>query len=148
MKNKVVLFEIPASDFKKAKEFYEAVFDWKVELWGTQGAMALTTAALERWKQGTTGLPLVDAGMRQLLREGWMHNRARMVVASFLTRRLGIAWQDGAAHFMRYLVDGDPANNAGGKVVTAKHPIDEWGFMADFADPEGNVFSLWEKPKK
>jgi predicted enzyme related to lactoylglutathione lyase len=38
--------------------------------------------------------------------------------------------------------------NAGGKVVTAKHPIDEWGFMADFADPEGNVFSLWEKPKK
>ena len=52
--------------------------------------------------------------MRQLLREGWIHNRARMVVASFLTRRLGIAWQDGAAHFMRHLVDGDPANNAGG----------------------------------
>ena len=75
--------------------------------------------ALERWKAGTTGLPLVDAGMRQLRREGWMHNRARMVVASFLTRRLGIVWQDGAAHFMRHLVDGDPANNAGGWQWTA-----------------------------
>jgi len=45
MKNKVVMFEIPSSDFKKAKQFYEAVFDWKVELWGDDGAMALTTAA-------------------------------------------------------------------------------------------------------
>lgn len=68
----------------------------------------------ERWQEGRTGLPLVDAGMRQLRREGWMHNRARMVVASFLTRRLGIRWQEGALHFMRWLVDGDPANNAGG----------------------------------
>ncbi len=69
---------------------------------------------LECWKQGRTGLPLVDAGMRQLRREGWMHNRARMVAASFLTRRLGIPWQEGAAHFSRWLVDGDPANNVGG----------------------------------
>lgn len=67
-----------------------------------------------RWAEGGTGVPLVDAGMRQLLREGWMHNRARMIVASFLTRRLGIAWQRGAEHFMRHLVDGDPASNAGG----------------------------------
>jgi deoxyribodipyrimidine photo-lyase len=49
--------------------------------------------AVERWREGMTGLPLVDAGMRQLRREGWMHDRARLVVASFLTRRLGIAWQ-------------------------------------------------------
>ncbi len=68
----------------------------------------------ERWQLGRTGIPLVDAGMRQLRREGFMHNRARMVVASFLTRRLGIAWQRGAAHFFRWLVDGDPANNSGG----------------------------------
>jgi deoxyribodipyrimidine photo-lyase len=68
----------------------------------------------ECWQMGRTGIPLVDAGMRQLRREGWMHNRARMVTASFLTRRLGIAWQLGAEHFMRWLVDGDPANNAGG----------------------------------
>jgi deoxyribodipyrimidine photo-lyase len=70
--------------------------------------------ALKLWKEGLTGLPLVDAGMRQLRREGWIHNRARMVVGSFLTRRLALPWQEGARHFMRHLVDGDPANNAGG----------------------------------
>lgn len=75
--------------------------------------------ALKLWEDGMTGLPLVDAGMRQLRREGWMHNRARMVVASFLTRRLGIPWQEGAAHFALHLVDGDPANNAGGWQWTA-----------------------------
>ena len=68
----------------------------------------------ERWQLGRTGIPLVDAGMRQLRSEGFMHNRARMVTASFLTRRLGIAWQRGAEHFLRWLVDGDPANNSGG----------------------------------
>jgi deoxyribodipyrimidine photo-lyase len=69
---------------------------------------------LETWALGRTGIPLVDAGMRQLRREGWMHNRARMIVASYLTRRLGVPWQRGAAHFMRWLVDGDPANNTFG----------------------------------
>ncbi|MEP6972519.1 MAG: deoxyribodipyrimidine photo-lyase [Actinomycetota bacterium] len=68
---------------------------------------------LEAWTTGRTGLPLVDAGMRQLLREGWMHNRARLVTASFLTRRAGVAWQEGARHFFHHLVDGDHANNAG-----------------------------------
>jgi deoxyribodipyrimidine photo-lyase len=70
--------------------------------------------AFECWTLGRTGVPLVDAGMRQLRREGWMHNRARMVTASFLTRRLGVPWQEGAGHFSRWLVDGDPANNSGG----------------------------------
>ena len=69
--------------------------------------------AFGAWREGRTGLPLVDAGMRQLLREGWMHNRARLVVASFLTRRLGVPWQRGERHFARLLVDADPANNAG-----------------------------------
>jgi deoxyribodipyrimidine photo-lyase len=69
--------------------------------------------ALEAWREGCTGLPLVDAGMRQLRREGWMHNRARLVTASVLTRRLGIPWQEGARHFARLLTDADPANNAG-----------------------------------
>jgi deoxyribodipyrimidine photo-lyase len=73
-----------------------------------------TEHAFKLWAEGQTGLPLVDAGMRQLRREGWIHNRARMVVASFLTRRLAIPWQEGARHFMRHLVDGDPANNSGG----------------------------------
>ena len=73
----------------------------------------------ERWQLGRTGIPLVDAGMRQLRSEGFMHNRARMVTASFLTRRLGIAWQRGAEHFFRWLVDGDPANNSGGWQLVA-----------------------------
>lgn len=70
--------------------------------------------ALDAWREGRTGIPLVDAGMRQLLREGWMHNRARLVTGSFLTRRLGVRWQEGARHFARHLVDGDPSNNSGG----------------------------------
>ncbi len=69
--------------------------------------------ALEAWKDGTTGFPLVDAGMRQLLQEGWMHNRARLVAGSFLTKHLSIDWRDGAAHFFDHLVDGDVANNTG-----------------------------------
>ena len=67
----------------------------------------------EAWKEGRTGFPLVDAGMRQLRREGWMHNRARLVVGSFLTKDLGIDWRWGERHFMRYLLDGDEANNNG-----------------------------------
>lgn len=70
-------------------------------------------AALEAWRRGQTGIPIVDAGMRQLLFEGWMHNRARLITASFLTKTLQLDWRDGAAHFFRWLVDGDVANNAG-----------------------------------
>lgn len=66
---------------------------------------------LDAWRQGRTGYPLVDAAMRQLLREGFVHNRARMVVASFLTKDLYLDWRPGAAHFMDHLVDGDVANN-------------------------------------
>jgi deoxyribodipyrimidine photo-lyase len=69
--------------------------------------------ALAAWRDGRTGLPLVDAGMRQLHREGWMHNRARLVAASFLTRHLGVPWQEGAHHFSELLFDADVANNAG-----------------------------------
>ena len=65
------------------------------------------------WCEGRTGYPLIDAGMRQLRREGWMHNRARLVVGSFLTKDLGIDWRWGERHFMRLLVDGDEANNNG-----------------------------------
>ena len=67
----------------------------------------------EAWCEGRTGFPLVDAGMRQLRREGWMHNRARLVVGSFLTKDLGIDWRQGERWFMRFLVDGDEANNNG-----------------------------------
>ena len=65
----------------------------------------------EAWKQGQTGYPIVDAGMRQLLAEGWMHNRVRMIVASFLIKDLHIWWRPGARWFLEKLVDGDLASN-------------------------------------
>jgi deoxyribodipyrimidine photo-lyase len=66
---------------------------------------------LRKWQQGKTGVPLVDAGMKELWRTGWMHNRVRMVVGSFLVKHLLIPWQDGAAWFWDTLVDADLANN-------------------------------------
>jgi deoxyribodipyrimidine photo-lyase len=69
--------------------------------------------AWEAWRAGRTGIPIVDAGMRQLAAEGFMHNRARMITASFLTRNLGIDWRHGYRHFGALLADGDVACNAG-----------------------------------
>lgn len=66
---------------------------------------------LKAWRRGLTGYPLVDAGLRQLWRTGWMHNRVRMVVASFLSKHLLIDWREGEAWFWDTLVDADPANN-------------------------------------
>ena len=68
-------------------------------------------AAFDAWQEGRTGFPIVDAGMRQLRATGWMHNRVRMIVASFLVKDLHIEWQHGARHFMQWLVDGDLASN-------------------------------------
>ena len=73
----------------------------------------------EAWATGTTGYPFVDAGMRQLRTEGWVHNRVRMVVASFLIKDLHIPWQRGAAEFMHWLRDGDLASNSHGWQWTA-----------------------------
>ena len=69
--------------------------------------------ALAAWREGRTGMPIVDAGMRQLAAEGFMHNRARMITASFLTRDLRIDWRHGYRHFFALLADGDVASNAG-----------------------------------
>jgi deoxyribodipyrimidine photo-lyase len=76
-------------------------------------------AGLEAWRSGRTGYPLVDAGMRELAETGWMHNRVRMVVASFLTKDLLIRWQDGARFFWERLIDADLANNTFGWQWTA-----------------------------
>lgn len=65
----------------------------------------------EAWKNGRTGFPIVDAGMRQLQQEGFLHNRVRMIVASFLVKDLHLPWWWGARHFMRHLIDGDLASN-------------------------------------
>ncbi|AZS89159.1 deoxyribodipyrimidine photo-lyase [Streptomyces griseoviridis] len=69
------------------------------------------SADIEAWKEGRTGYPVVDAAMRQLRYEGWMHNRGRLLTASFLTKTLYVDWRVGARHFLDLLVDGDVANN-------------------------------------
>ena len=74
----------------------------------------LDESQLEAWKSGQTGFPLIDAAMRQLLHEGWMHNRLRMVVAMFFTKNMLHDWRVGEAYFMQKLIDGDFASNNGG----------------------------------
>jgi deoxyribodipyrimidine photo-lyase len=69
--------------------------------------------ALAVWAEGRTGYPIIDAAMRQLRTEGWLHNRVRLLVGSFLTKTLGIDWRHGARVFFKSLVDGDVANNVG-----------------------------------
>jgi deoxyribodipyrimidine photo-lyase len=89
----------------------------------------------EAWCAGQTGYPLVDAGMRQLRREGWMHNRARLVVGSFLTKDLGIDWRRGERWFMRLLIDGDQANNNGNWQWIASVGVDPQPFFRRIYNP-------------
>ena len=87
------------------------------------------------WAEGRTGYPLVDAGMRQLRREGFMHNRARLVVGSFLTKDLGIDWRRGEAWFMRLLLDGDEANNNGNWQWIASVGVDPQPYFRRIYNP-------------
>ncbi|MGZ5412390.1 MAG: cryptochrome/photolyase family protein [Solirubrobacterales bacterium] len=91
--------------------------------------------AFAAWQEGRTGYPLVDAGMRQLAREGWMHNRARLVVGSFLTKDLGIDWRWGERHFMRLLIDGDEANNNGNWQWIASVGVDPQPYFRRIYNP-------------
>ena len=98
------------------RDFYQQVLSARPDAaWGDYkdrgDAWSDDAAALEAWREGMTGFPIVDAGMRQLQAEGFMHNRTRMIVASFLTKDLYIDWRAGAAHFLDWLVDGDIACN-------------------------------------
>jgi deoxyribodipyrimidine photo-lyase len=103
------------------------------------------------WCDGRTGYPIVDAGMRQLLGEGWMHNRVRMIVASFLVKDLHIEWQHGARHFMKHLVDGDLASNQHGWQWTAGTGTDAAPYYRVFNpitqgqkfDPDGDYVRRW-----
>ena len=97
-----LLLHHPANAHTEFRERYRGAIDWND-----------SDADFAAWCEGRTGYPLVDAGMRQLKREGWMHNRARLVVGSFLTKDLGIDWRRGERWFMRLLLDGDEANNNG-----------------------------------
>ena len=100
-------------------------FDHPVE-WSTD------EAAFEAWTAGETGYPIVDAGMRQLRAEAWMHNRVRMIVASFLTKDLRIDWRWGYEWFREKLVDHDPANDAGGWQWAASTGTDAQPFFRVF----------------
>ncbi|GGS15470.1 cryptochrome/photolyase family protein [Actinokineospora fastidiosa] len=89
-------------------------------------------ARFTAWRRGETGYPIVDAGMRQLLAEGWMHNRVRMITASFLTKDLHLPWWWGARHFMAHLVDADLASNQHGWQWTAGSGTDAAPFYRVF----------------
>ncbi len=100
--------------------------------------------ALAAWKAGRTGYPVVDAGMRQLAQEGFVHNRARMIVASFLTKDLYVDWREGARHYLDLLLDGDLANNnlnwqwvAGTGTDTNPHRIFNPTVQGKRFDPDG-----------
>ena len=105
----------------------------------------------EAWTQGRTGFPIVDAGMRQLQGEGWMHNRVRMITASFLVKDLHLDWQRGARWFMAHLVDGDVASNQHGWQWTAGTGTDAAPFFRIFNpttqgerfDPDGTYVRRW-----
>ncbi len=101
---------------------------------------------LAAWREGRTGIPIVDAGMRQLAAEGWMHNRARLITASFLVKDLYVDWRLGARHYADELLDGDVANNAGNWQWVAGSGVDPRPYrriynptlQAQRHDPEGD----------
>jgi len=108
--------------------------------------------SLAAWHEGRTGYPLVDAGMRQLMRSGWMHNRARLVVGSFLTKDLHLDWRLGEQHFERLLLDGEPAQNNGNWQWVASVGVDPAPYFRRLFnptlqqrkfDPDGEYVRRW-----
>jgi deoxyribodipyrimidine photo-lyase len=106
--------------------------------------------AVTAWQDGRTGYPIIDAAMRQLAHEGWMHNRARLLVASFLVKTLYVDWRTGARHFLDLLVDGDVANNqlnwqwvAGTGTDTRPHRVLNPLSQARRFDPRGDYVRRW-----
>ena len=106
---------------------------------------------LDRWKEGKTGIPIVDAGIREMLETGWMHNRLRMIVAMFLSKNLLINWQEGEKFFMQHLVDGDIASNNGGWQWSASTGTDAAPYFRIMNpetqsikfDPQGKYIKRW-----
>ncbi|MFK3969836.1 deoxyribodipyrimidine photo-lyase [Pseudomonas sp. NPDC087358] len=106
---------------------------------------------LKAWQQGRTGLPIIDAAMRQLLETGWMHNRLRMVVAMYLTKNLLIDWREGERFFMQHLIDGDLSANNGGWQWSSSTGTDSSPYFRIFNplsqserfDPDGRFIKAW-----
>ena len=135
------------------RDFYAHLLYWYPELLGTAMQEKYRTKTggsklewsrsktdFEKWCQGHTGFPIVDAGMRQLSETGWMHNRVRMIVGSFLTKDLHIDWRWGEKYFAQNLVDYDPASNNGGWQWVASTGAD--------AQPYFRIFNPWSQQQK
>ena len=119
-----VLLHFPRNARSEFQERYRGSISW-----------SRSEQSFDAWREGRTGYPLVDAAMRQLRREGWMHNRGRLVVGSFLTKHLGIDWRWGERWFMRMLVDGDEANNNGNWQWIASVGVDPQPFYRRIYNP-------------
>jgi len=137
-----VLYRRPDSARTNYDRRYDAI---------THDSGAAARRDFDAWCAGRTGFPMVDAGMRQLLAEGWMHNRLRMIVASFLVKDLHLPWWWGARHFMTHLVDGDLASNQHGWQWTAGSGTDASPYFRVFNpttqgqkfDPDGAYVRRW-----
>jgi len=137
--NHHLLFHFPGSTHANFNPAFDA-FSWRND-----------PAGLRAWRRGRTGYPLVDAGMRQLWSTGWMHNRVRMVVASFLVKHLMIHWRQGEAWFWDTLLDADVANNVAGWQWTAGSGADAAPYFRVFNpvlqgqrfDPAGDYVRRW-----
>jgi deoxyribodipyrimidine photo-lyase len=134
-----LLWHFPSISDRSFREVFD-VFPWNDD-----------RAGVEAWQRGATGFPIVDAGMRELWHTGWMHNRVRMVVASFLVKDLLIRWQSGAEWFADTLVDADPASNAVNWQWVAGSGVDAAPYFRVFNpvlqgkkfDPDGDYVRRW-----
>ena len=135
-----ILFHYPDSATQEWNEKYRGTIEW-----------SNSDVMFSRWQQGKTGYPVVDAAMRQLLETGWMHNRARMIVASFFTKHLLLDWRRGEEHFAQLLMDYDMASNVGGWQWAASTGTDAQPYFRIFNpitqgerfDPEGEYIRHW-----
>jgi deoxyribodipyrimidine photo-lyase len=136
-------YQVLAENPQIVRRSYRPAYDRIV--WESDPAM------FESWTVGRTGFPIVDAAMRQLAATGWLHNRVRMIVASFLCKDLLIDWRRGEAYFMAKLLDGDVANNVGGWQWTAGSGTDAAPYFRIFNpvaqsqkfDPQGHYIRRW-----
>ena len=129
----------------------DAPLDERFNAFAWRDTQTEAAADLRAWQTGQTGIPVVDAAMRCLWQTGWMHNRARMIVASLLTKNLAIDWREGAAWFMDTLIDADEPSNTAGWQLTACTGADAAPYFrifnpilqAEKFDPKGDFIRRW-----